>query len=142
VKNKCVNNESHSECYELNNNLGFIHKRQSPKVIQVRNIKISNHEQSEEYFLQLLMLFLPWRDECELKCGLESYYDAYLLCEKQNILCPEKVKKFCLGKNQINIAKALIEKIRIEVDAELSYEQENMKISSHDLNKDEALLGA
>ncbi len=54
---------THTLCFALNDNHGFMHLRSEPKVIQTTNIKCISPESTEEYFHQLLIMFLPWRHE-------------------------------------------------------------------------------
>ena len=68
----------------MHNDLGYIHKRSQAKVLKTPNIKVSNDETSELYFHNLLYLFMPWRNEKELKCRgsfFESYNHAISACE-------------------------------------------------------------
>lgn len=86
--------ESHKNCHTLNNNLGFMHFRSEPKVIQTRYIKCSNLENIEIFFHQAVILFLPWRDEDELLCGQVTYHEAFNFCIERNLLDMERLKRF------------------------------------------------
>jgi hypothetical protein len=46
-------------------------------VINTSTIKIGDEASTESYFHQLMFLFLPWRNEKELKLGEISYFKAY-----------------------------------------------------------------
>ena len=68
----------------LKNELGEMRKRSRPCVIRFH--KISKLKSPEEHYLRLLQLYMPWRNENELKQGNQSYEDRYKGVEG-NILC-------------------------------------------------------
>ncbi|XP_077978182.1 uncharacterized protein LOC144433703 [Glandiceps talaboti] len=74
--------------YKLLNGLGWIYKRQKPVVL--RYYYVSKQRDSEKYYHRLLILYLPWRNESELK--LNDSYEANFI-EKQSSL-QKIIKKF------------------------------------------------
>ena len=59
----------------LKNELGEMRKRIQPWVIRFH--KVSKRKSPEEYYLRLLQLYIPWRNENELKQDSQSYGDRY-----------------------------------------------------------------
>ena len=59
----------------LKNELGEMRKRIQPWVIRFH--KVSKRKSPEEYCLRLLQLYIPWRNENELKQDSQSYGDRY-----------------------------------------------------------------
>lgn len=73
---KCI--DKHELCETLQNNLGYLHRRTKPKLLKTPKIKPNNPETIQNYFHQILMLFLPWRNEDDdLKLGTDSYQKAF-----------------------------------------------------------------
>ena len=62
-------------------------KRSRPCVIRFH--KMSKLKRPDEYYLRLLQLYMPWRNENELKQGSQSYEDKYKEVEG-DILCNKK----------------------------------------------------
>ena len=59
----------------LKNDFGEMRKRERPCVIRFH--KVTKMTNSEVYFLRLLQLYMPWRNEDELKGDYETYEDKY-----------------------------------------------------------------
>ena len=59
----------------LKNNLGEMRKRKRPCVIRFHNMSIL--KSPEEYYLRILQLYLPWRDENDLKYDNGTYATKY-----------------------------------------------------------------
>ena len=59
----------------LKNELGEMPKRIRPWLIRFH--KVSKLNSPEEYYLRLLQLYIPWRNENELKQDSQSYGDRY-----------------------------------------------------------------
>ena len=68
----------------LKNKLGAMRKRSRPCVIRFH--KVSKLKCPEGYYLRLLQLYMPWRNESELKQDNQNYEDKYREVENQ-ILC-------------------------------------------------------
>ena len=68
----------------LKNELGEMRKRSRPCVIRFH--KVPKLKSPEEYYLRLLQLYMPWRNENELKQDNHSYEDRYKEVEG-DILC-------------------------------------------------------
>ena len=66
---------SNSNIVVLKNNLGEMRKRNRPCVIRFH--KISKLKNPEEYYLRILQLYLPWRDENDLKHDDGTYATKY-----------------------------------------------------------------
>ena len=64
----------------LKNGLGKMWKRSRPCVIRFH--KVSKLKSPEEHYLRLLQLYMPWRNENELKQENESYEDRYKKVEE------------------------------------------------------------
>ena len=75
----------HTNCYQLNNGLGHIHKLNVSNIIKVRAITIINDATEQQYFKQILTLFAAWRSKQELLFGRNNYFEAYEFAE-QNLL--------------------------------------------------------
>ena len=68
----------------LKNEMGEMRKRSRPCVIRFH--KISKLKSPEEHYLRLIQLYMPWRNEEELKHDNHSYEDRYKEVE-DDILC-------------------------------------------------------
>ena len=68
----------------LKNELGEMLKRSRPCVIHFH--KVSTLKSSEGHYFRLLQLYMPWRNENELKQDNQSYEDRYKEVEG-DILC-------------------------------------------------------
>ena len=66
------------------NEIGEMRRRSRPCVI--RFYKVSKLKSLEEHCLRLLQLYMPWRNENELKQDNQSYEDGYKEVEG-DILC-------------------------------------------------------
>ena len=75
----------------LKNELGEIRKRSRPCVIRFH--KVPKLKSPEEYYLRLLQLYMPWRNENELKQDNHSYEDRYKEVE-EDILCNIKKQPY------------------------------------------------
>jgi DNA replication protein DnaC len=76
---ECTTGAKH---YTLKDNLGVIHKRNTPQVIRYHYI--SKQTDEEKYYHRLLLLYMPWKNEEDLiKAG--SYKQTFET-EKQHIL--------------------------------------------------------
>jgi len=64
--------------------MGKMRKRNHPSVIRFH--KVSKLKSSEEHYLRLLQLYMPWRMEVELNLGHKSYEDKFKHVES-DILC-------------------------------------------------------
>ena len=76
-----------SEIITLKNEMGKMRKRTRPCIMRYH--KVSKMKDPEMYYLILLQLYLPWRDENELKGNFSSYQEMYADVEsdiKPNIL--------------------------------------------------------
>ena len=76
-----------SEIITLKNEMGKMRKRTRPCVMRYH--KVSKMKDPEMYYLILLQLYLPWRDESELKGHFSSYQEKFASVEtniKRNIL--------------------------------------------------------
>ena len=65
----------------LKKDLGEMKKRSRPCVIRFH--KVSKLKSSEEFYLRLLQLYMPWRNESELKEDNQNYEDKYNEVEKE-----------------------------------------------------------
>ena len=101
-KTKC--NQKHTECVSLKNNLGFMHKRTESRIVNTSRIKCRDEKTTEAYFHQLLFLFYPWRDECDLYMNKTTYFEAYefmlqkaadgeIICDLTNLKAYDQRKK-------------------------------------------------
>ncbi len=66
----------------LKDNMGTIIPRAKPAIVRLHTY--SKHKEREKYFHAQLILFLPWRNEEELKKGYASYEDHY--AEAQSVV--------------------------------------------------------
>jgi hypothetical protein len=144
-KTPCSFNDNHKECQKLKNNLGYIHKREIPKLIKVPNYKVLDKKYREKYYHQVLMLFKPWTNEEELLNNFSSYEESYKFEIDNGGLDKSLVSNFELQKQTIEKAKNQmieLEKIRInneeldtnptanvhEIPNDIFYEQPSIKI--------------
>ena len=67
----------HKTCFSLKNKFGFLHRRRYPKIVKIISIKCHYNLSKERYMHQLLILFLPWKSEVELKNGFDMYAIKY-----------------------------------------------------------------
>ena len=68
----------------LKDELGEMRKRSRPCVMRYH--KVTKTKDSEQYYLILLQLYMPWRNESQLKEDTQSYEDKYNEVES-DILC-------------------------------------------------------
>ena len=68
----------------LKNKLGELRKRSRPCVIHFH--KVLKLKSPEEHYLRLLQLYMPWRNENEVKQDNQSYEERYKEIER-GILC-------------------------------------------------------
>ena len=68
----------------LKNELGEMRKHSRPRVVCFH--KVSKLKSLEEHYFRLLQLYMPWRNENELKQDNQSYEDKYEEVEG-DILC-------------------------------------------------------
>ena len=76
-----------SEIITLKNEMGKMRKRTRPCVMRYH--KVSKMKDTEMYYLILLQLYLPWRDQSDLKGQFSSYQEMFAFVEdniKPNIL--------------------------------------------------------
>jgi ATP-dependent DNA helicase PIF1 len=129
---------SHKLCLALKNNLGFLHKRNDEKVLQTPNIKCIDDKSIENYFHQLLFLFLPWDKEEDLLVSYDSYVKAfefvYANHEKYKFDC-DNYNKFTERDKKVQIsvekAKKIIsehEQRKIDLDQPNQLVQQNENI--------------
>ena len=59
----------------LENDLGFMRKRQAPAVI--RSHRVNREKEPELYFYSRILLYYPWRSEANLMDGYPSYEAKY-----------------------------------------------------------------
>jgi len=67
--------DTKSQIISLKNKMGKMKKRQRPCVMRYH--KISKLKDSEQYFMTLLQLYMPWRNEDELKGNSSTYCKKY-----------------------------------------------------------------
>ena len=72
------------EVIVLKNKMGEMRKRNHPCVMRFH--KISKIENSEEHYLRILQLYMPWRNESQLKGDNQSYEEKFKEVES-DILC-------------------------------------------------------
>ena len=87
-------NKSHKTCFTLKDKFGFLHRRQFPKIVKIISIKCLDDLSKEKYMHQLLILFLPWRNESELKGGYNSYSDSFKNAWDNKIINVQQVMDF------------------------------------------------
>jgi hypothetical protein len=75
--------------------LGYLHYLTNERVVNTTTIKICDEASSENYFHQLLFLFLPWRDEKDILFGQNSYFKAY---ERAQQLAKDNLISFDIAK--------------------------------------------
>lgn len=54
----------------------FLRKRKNPYLIN--HYKFNVRKQPESYYYSLLLLFLPWVEQDDLKCGVDTYQNAFI----------------------------------------------------------------
>ena len=86
IKPKKCELPSHTDCYPLLNNRGFIHKRTEERILKIFDIKLNYPKDFENYFYQQLILFRPWRDEDELMEPYDTYEHTFEHFKNSN--CP------------------------------------------------------
>ena len=74
----------------LKNELGEMRKRSRPCVTRFH--KVSKMKSPEEHYLRRLQLYMPWRNENELKQDYQSYEDRYKEVEG-DVLCNIKKRE-------------------------------------------------
>lgn len=92
---KKINEET---TFKLENNLGWIRKRTMTKPAVIRYPRFSIETAKEKYYQSILQLFLPYREDWQLKpAKFETYEDFYengfvnLSSEKKSLLCVKEL---------------------------------------------------
>lgn len=62
-------------------NKKFIRQRNSPCLIN--HYRINLKQQPDAYYFSLLLLFKPWRNLDDLKCGKKNYIEAFESCQNE-----------------------------------------------------------
>ena len=83
-----VEEEDSKTKIKLKNGLGKMRKRTSPIVIRFHTV--SKLKSPEEFYLRLLQLYMPWRDETQLKMIDQSYEERYMEVKEE---CEENLQK-------------------------------------------------
>ena len=79
--------KSKSEIITLKNGMGKMRKRTRSCVMRYH--KVSKMKDPEMYYMILLQLYMPWRDESDIKGNFSTYQEKFVSVEtdiKQNIL--------------------------------------------------------
>lgn len=134
--------KDHSQCFKLQSNLGFIHRRADLKVLKLPHIKCIDEKSIEKYFHQLLMLFKPWRDEEELLGNKKTFFAAYLDAEKDKTLDTVQVQSHTERTKIINLAKEKVNQIQIEFNADQLIADNEIPPKLPEPSLEEADLGA
>jgi hypothetical protein len=61
----------------LRNDIGYLVKRTKPYIIRIRFHNFKTEAGRENYFHDLLMMFLIWRNEVEILGNFNSYREAF-----------------------------------------------------------------
>ena len=101
MKNKIA----HEHCLTLKNNLGHLHLRSEPCLLNMPRYKTTNKLLEEKYLHQALMLFLPWRKEEELMDGFESYEASFNTKKNFDKLIVPSLSEFKRKRERIEAAK-------------------------------------
>lgn len=147
----CHHKDQEKGCCILQNEFGYLHKRNKPKIMKTETIKPSDNESRENYFYQMLFLFKPWSNEKEdLKQNFNSYEEAFINSVQNNTIKNALVTKFQDQQKRIqeaiNYANKLIEQAKLENDLNLSnlnsnndneYCEKLLKLGVNDLNFNE-----
>jgi hypothetical protein len=67
----------HSGCFVLREQLGYLHIRNSKKIIKLPFIDLKSDDAIEKIYFQKLLMFLPWRAESKLKGTYLTYKEAF-----------------------------------------------------------------
>ena len=96
----------------LKHNLGYFQKREKSKVIKLPSIVPKDHDSLERYCYQMILLFVPWRDEKKLKIDKQSYQEALQQASSEKLLNEDVYCNFQLKKKKMNDALSYTKKIR------------------------------
>jgi len=145
-KKECIDNQKHNECVTLQNNCGFLHKRNDICLIKTPQYKSSNESTKENFYHQLLMLFKPWRNENELIANFHSYEDAFIKFnenEQNNNIFNEYKKRIKKIEVTIKYLETLTNQIQneeekteqpVESEQEIFFEVPYHKLNQENLN--------
>ncbi|XP_066600007.1 uncharacterized protein [Prorops nasuta] len=86
------------ECYKTDDNF-YLKKRLRGCLVDHYHCNIETHPES--YFYTLILLFKPWRDRDELKCGHDTYAEAFLSLQ------PELVNGLKYHERNLEIQKGI-----------------------------------
>lgn len=131
VPKKC--SESHTQCFTLfqrdasNSILGYLHKREFEKILNMAIIKCVDEDSTNEYFRQILFLFKPWRNENELKYTNETYIEAF---ERTQNAAKDNNESFDLAR----FDKFQFIRKRTERALEMAQRARAIKIDNHEPN--------
>ena len=109
---KKITCKKESKVFTLKNNLGYLQKREKPKVIKLPSIVPKDNDSLERYCYQMILIFVPWRDEKKLKADNQSYQEALQQASSDKLLQEELYSNFQLKKKKVNDALNYIKKIR------------------------------
>ena len=112
----CQDTKAHNNCFQLGNSYGFMHCQSKERIIQTANINCINSQKTEEYFHQLLILFLPWRNENELYLGCDTYFEAYKLALEYNLFDANTMQNFQMRKKKTDQAISRAKEIIAQTD--------------------------
>ena len=84
----------------------------------VNHYKFKLHEQPEQYFYALLLLFKPWRNTTELKADFNTYTEAFLHMQSSLPDASEYHRKITNQELHLDEMKKLIEEENIKADVE------------------------
>ena len=103
-----------SLCFALQNDLGFICRRNKIKVVKIPKIKPVDVISTEKYFHQMLICFKPWTDESILKSNFYSYQEAFQY-SIENKSVSSLFTEFQAQQEKIEIAAEICRKMYEEV---------------------------
>jgi len=94
------NSKCHDTCYAINNSNGYLHKRGSQKVIKLPYIKPVCSKSLEKYCFQMMLCFVPFRNENELINGFETYQEALQHAISNNLIQSDDYNAFSARKKK------------------------------------------
>ncbi len=128
------NSKCHDTCYAINNCNGYLHKRGSQKVIKLPYIKPVCSKSLEKYCFQMMLCFVPFRNENELINGFTTYQEALEHAITNNLIQSDDFNAFSARKKKMLDALAKIK--------ELESEPKKDEAIDHEINLNILDLGA
>ncbi len=104
----------HDTCYASTKSCGYLHKRGYQKVIKLPYIKPVCSKSLEKYCFQMLLCFVPFRNENELLNGFATYQEALEHAVKHKLIQSDDFNAFSARRKKMIDAAAKIKELEAE----------------------------